>query len=131
MGYLSARAPGLLQRMSVVVVVCLLLAFCLHSIQTPHAHYSEHHSHTQEKTSPQTFLGEYMHLADKKFLITIVIFFVLLCSFLNPTVWAWHGMLVFARTLLVSLYEKSCEQYRLFCYLSSIFRKGIIHSKAF
>ena len=111
----------------------LFFSFGLHAVQVPHTHFASHetHEHQQEHVPTQTMLGEYMHLADKKLVVSMYTMTVLLVVFLDGALRAGKELLVYASVRYTALQRKALERDSFYNYLCLYFRKGIIHTKVF
>ena len=114
-------------------IACILFfTFALHLLQVHHIHFNSGHSnHESEKNTVNMFLGEYLHLADKKLLALLFTVSILFFVYGQMRRSGWLRFL-FQTALYARILQKNCiERYVIFDYLCIYFTKGILHTKSF
>lgn len=125
---------------SLFCVVALLLSFGLHAVQVTHTHFSvaETHQHNSEHAghsdasvpdSSLVFLGEVMHLSDKKYLLLVagatIYLFVSFPAVLRGLLQIHHG------AFFECLRQRRFWFNKLYNYLLHFYAAGILNPKLF
>lgn len=108
----------------------LMCSFGLHALQISHSHAEHSHHDDAGKTGGVLFLGEYMHLNDKKLLSFVLVAGVFFGALLLDT--AWSRFMTLIHTWYRILYrhmrniQRPPQSYLVYC-----FSRGILHPKAY
>ena len=118
----------------VILIACaLVFSFGLHAVQISHDHPGNTSHHAAEKegsTDVIVSLGDFMHMADKKFFlpITLTLLSIAALAILYGT---WRVfMLLNERTYSFSLRRKQRTDDVVEYYLEYYFSRGILHPKS-
>lgn len=132
----SPEKKSILAVIAACIACVLISSFSIHAVQADHVHPGEQASfaeHAAEEGDGIMVLSEYLHGTEKKLFIFALLGFLLAGAFIGFSMRTAENLL----QLWLFFFKKhffgssSAVSFRIFDYLQSLFRLGILHTKAF